>query len=90
MKYILITLASIVVIMIATGNMGGAKNATRNYVEIRQSAGSHSTESRPNPLAQMIAYNKNKKDKNDNSTILWLSILVLIGTGAYFLNQKRR
>ncbi len=47
--------------MIATGNMGGAKRATGNYVELRKSGGSSSDiEARPTPMQQMIEYNKNK------------------------------
>jgi hypothetical protein len=50
--------------LIATGNMGGAKKATGNYVKVRQSGGSSSDiEARPNPMQQMIEYNKQQKNK---------------------------
>jgi len=50
--------------LIATGNMGGAKKATGNYIEIRKSGGSSSDiEVRPNPMQQMIEYNKQHKNK---------------------------
>ena len=52
------------VYLIATGNMGGAKKATGNYIQIRQSGGSSSDiEVRPNPMQQMIEYNKQQKNK---------------------------
>jgi hypothetical protein len=59
-KYIAIAIVVVIGGMIATGNMGGAKNATGNYIKVRQSAGSSSGEARPSPLAQMIEYNKTK------------------------------
>ena len=34
LKYIAIAFVAVVVYMIATGNMGGAKKATQNYSEV--------------------------------------------------------
>ena len=65
-KAVLIGLVAVLglIYMIATGNMGGAKKATGNYVEIRKSGGSSSDiEARPNPMQQMIEYNKQQKYK---------------------------
>ena len=60
MKYIVITIVVVIVGMIATGNMGGAKNATANYVKVRSQSSSMKGEVRPNPMAQLIEYNKSK------------------------------
>jgi len=35
MKWVAIAVVAIIGIMIATGNMGGAKEATNNYVKVR-------------------------------------------------------
>jgi len=61
-KYIIIGVVVVLLGMILTGNMGGAKKATANYVKVRQTASS-TGEARPSPLMQMIEYNKNNKDK---------------------------
>jgi hypothetical protein len=37
-KWILIAFIGAIAYMIATGNMGGAKNATQNYVDVRAGA----------------------------------------------------
>jgi hypothetical protein len=59
-KYIAIGLVVGLGILIATGNMGGARKATGNYIDVRKNAGVSSGEARPSPLAQMIEYNKSK------------------------------
>jgi hypothetical protein len=38
MKWIIIAVVLVIGYMIATGNMGGAKNATQNYVDVRTGA----------------------------------------------------
>ena len=60
MKYIGIGLIVGLGILIATGNMGGARKATANYVDVRKNSSS-SGEARPSPLMQMIEYNKAHK-----------------------------
>jgi hypothetical protein len=35
LKWILIAFVAVIGYMIATGNMGGAKDATQNYVDVR-------------------------------------------------------
>ena len=61
MKYVGIGLAALLALLIATDNMGGARKATANYVDVRKNAGTSSGEVRPSPMAQMIEYNKNHK-----------------------------
>ena len=60
MKYVGIALVVGLGILIATGNMGGARNATKNYIDVRSNAGTSGKEARPSPMAQMIEYNKSK------------------------------
>jgi hypothetical protein len=61
MKYIGIGLAALLAVLIATDNMGGARNATKNYIDVRKNGGTSSGEVRPNPMSQLIEYNKNHK-----------------------------
>ncbi|MDD2697371.1 MAG: hypothetical protein PHF17_01080 [Arcobacteraceae bacterium] len=35
MKWILIIFVGAIIYMIATGNLGGAKNATQNYIDVK-------------------------------------------------------
>lgn len=37
-KWIAIVFICVIVYMIATGNMGGAKDATQNYVDVKRGA----------------------------------------------------
>jgi hypothetical protein len=37
-KWILIAFIGAIIYMIATGNMGGAKDATQNYVDVQRGA----------------------------------------------------
>ena len=60
MKWIIIIVVGVIGYMIYTGNMGGAKDATRNYVDVRHNQQSSGAESRPNLIHQMIEYNKGK------------------------------
>jgi len=60
-KYIGIGLAALLALLIATGNMGGARKATGNYIDVRRNAGTSSGEVRPSPMSQMIKYNKSHK-----------------------------
>jgi len=39
MKWIVILFVAGIVYMIATGNMGGAKNATQNYADVMRGGG---------------------------------------------------
>jgi len=59
-SHVIYLFVAIIVVMIATGNMGGAKKATGNYVKVRSQSSSMQGEVRPNPMAQLIEYNKNK------------------------------
>ena len=38
LKWILIAFVGVIAYMVATGNMGGAKDATQNYVDARSGA----------------------------------------------------
>jgi hypothetical protein len=62
MKWILIIVVAVIGFMVVSGNMGGARDATQNYVDVRAKGGgvSKETEARPNLMHQMIEYNKNK------------------------------
>ena len=60
MKWVMLVIVGAIGYMVATGNMGGAKSATGNYVQVRgQGAPEGSAEARPSALHQMIEYNKN-------------------------------
>jgi hypothetical protein len=59
-SHVAILFAVIIVVMVATGNMGGAKKATGNYIKVRGQSSSMKGEVRPNPMAQLIEYNKSK------------------------------
>ncbi len=61
-KWVFLVFIAVIGYMIYTGNMGGAKEATGNYVKVRQSHSEDSdVEARPNLMYQMIEYNKNKE-----------------------------
>ena len=60
MKWILLVIVGAIGYMVATGNMGGAKEATGNYIKVRgESKPNGDVEARPSALHQMIEYNKN-------------------------------
>ena len=60
-KWIFAVVILVIGYMIYTGNMGGAKEATGNYVKIRhEQVDENAAEARPNLIHQMIEYNKNK------------------------------
>jgi len=65
MKWVLIIFVAVIGYMIYTGNMGGAKEATQNYVDVRhnQTDESNNQEARPNVLHSLIKDNpfKNKE-----------------------------
>ena len=61
MKWIIVLVIGVVGYMIYTGNMGGAKKATGNYIKVRSEKQSSGAEARPNIMHQMIQYNKDKK-----------------------------
>jgi len=60
MKWVMIIFVAVIAYMVYTGNMGGAKEATGNYVDVRHNV-DPGVEPRPNLMHQMIEYNKNKK-----------------------------
>ncbi len=60
MKWAIIIFVGVIAYMIYTGNMGGAKDATGNYVDKRHNQQSSGVEARPNLIHQLIEYNKNK------------------------------
>ena len=60
-KWIFAVFILVIGYMIYTGNMGGAKEATGNYVKVRHGqVEENAAEARPNLIHQMIEYNKNK------------------------------
>jgi len=59
-KWILLAAVAGIGYMIFTGNMGGAKNATANYIKVKSEKQSAGAEARPNLINQMIEYNKHK------------------------------
>ena len=59
-KWILIAAVAGIGYMVFTGNMGGAKSATANYIKVKSEKQSDGAESRPNLINQMIEYNKHK------------------------------
>ncbi len=61
MKWVIIIFVGVIGYMIYTGNMGGAKNATGNYVKVRSEKQSSGAEARPNLIHQLIEYNKENK-----------------------------
>lgn len=63
MKWIFLILIVFVGYMIYTGNMGGAREATQNYVDVRsqKSPDQKATEGRPSPMHSYIEY-KNKQE----------------------------
>ena len=59
MKWVIIIFVGVIGYMIATGNMGGAKNATQNYADVM-----YGGQKNPNPNAKpavMHEYIKNKE-----------------------------
>ncbi len=56
MKWVIVIIVSVVGYMIYSGNMGGAREATKNYNKVMQKGGSG--EVRPSPMHEYI---KNKK-----------------------------
>lgn len=63
MKWIFLILIIVIGYMIYTGNMGGARDATQNYVDIRGQKNASGAEGRPSPMHQYIEYNKQKKQE---------------------------
>lgn len=62
-KLIFVILLGLLIYMIATGNMGGARDATQNYVDIRhQQAAEGSAEGRPSPLHKFLEYKKQQQE----------------------------
>ncbi|MEA3315711.1 MAG: hypothetical protein U9Q30_07655 [Campylobacterota bacterium] len=59
MKWVLLLIVAAIGYMVATGNMGGAKEATGNFVDVRKNqTPPEGYEVKPSPLSQMIEYNK--------------------------------
>lgn len=62
MKWVLLLIVAVIGYMVATGNMGGAKKATGNFVDVRKNQKApEGYEAKPSPLSQMIEYNKEHK-----------------------------
>ena len=57
-KIILILFAAVIGVMIYTGNMGGAKKATGNYLNVMYSGKGDSKNAKPAPMYEYI---KNKE-----------------------------
>ncbi|MBD3840285.1 MAG: hypothetical protein IE909_00115 [Campylobacterales bacterium] len=58
MKWVLLIFVAVIGYMIYTGNMGGAKEATQNYVNVRhQQTDEKAMEGRPNVLHSLIQDN---------------------------------
>jgi hypothetical protein len=65
MKWVFLIIVSVLGYMIFTGNMGGAREATQNYVDVRhQKTDNSAIEGRPNLLHSVIKDNpfKSKDD----------------------------
>jgi hypothetical protein len=61
MKWVMIVAVLGIGYMIYTGNMGGAKKATGNYIKVKSNKQSDGAEARPNLMHQLIEYNKKNK-----------------------------
>ena len=62
MKWVFIVVIVVVGVMIYTGNMGGARDAAQNYVDVRsQKTDEKGAVGRPSAMHQMIEYNKQQK-----------------------------
>ena len=63
-KLILFVVVLVIAYMIYTGNMGGAREATQNYVDVRTNKiDEKAAEGRPSPLHQLIEYKKQQQNK---------------------------
>ncbi|MEA3352781.1 MAG: hypothetical protein U9Q33_03050 [Campylobacterota bacterium] len=64
LKWIAIIVIAAVIYMIVTGNMGGARKATQNYVDVRsQKTDEKAIEGREAPIHKVIEYNQQQKNK---------------------------
>ncbi len=65
MKWIFFILIVFVSYMIYTGNMGGAREATRNYIDVRSQPSSDpkAAEGRPSAMHSFIEYKSNNEGK---------------------------
>ena len=64
MKWVFIIVIGAIGFMIYTGNMGGARDATQNYVDVRtKKTDEKGAVGRPSAMHQMIEYNKQQKNK---------------------------
>lgn len=65
MKWIFFILIAVVGFMIYSGNMGGARDATQNYVDIRnqKATDESSVQGRPSPLHKFLEYKKEQENK---------------------------
>lgn len=62
-KWIFLVIIIAIGFMIYTGNMGGAKDAAQNYVDVRHSQTIEGQEARPNVLHSLIKDNPFKEKK---------------------------
>ncbi|MEA3289695.1 MAG: hypothetical protein U9Q04_05885 [Campylobacterota bacterium] len=64
LKWIALIIVAVVIYMIATGNMGGARDATQNYVDVRsQNTDEKAIQGREAPIHKVIEYNQQQKNK---------------------------
>lgn len=64
LKWIFLVLGIFLAYMIYTGNMGGARDATQNYVDIRnqKNTDESAAQGRPSPLHQLLEYKKQQQE----------------------------
>jgi flagellar basal body-associated protein FliL len=63
MKWVLLLAVAVIGYMVYTGNMGGARDATRNYVEVRHSkTDNKAMQERPNILQTLMRSNPFKSN----------------------------
>lgn len=65
MKWIFLFLVVFIGYMVYSGNMGGAREATQNYVDIRndQKSDESAADGRPSPLHKFLEYKKLQEGK---------------------------
>jgi len=62
MKYILIITIALISYLVYTGNMGGAREATKNYIDVRsQAKPTDAQKDFKSPLQSLIEYKQSNK-----------------------------
>jgi hypothetical protein len=63
MKYFIFGIIGLLGYMIYTGNMGGARKATQNYIDVKSSDNQNTNQNYKSPLESYIEYRNSQQNK---------------------------